>query len=391
MKEHEKFEELASLAPLGELSQQEYEEFLGHIDICEQCRKVYSGSSAVAEAAFVVGSSVAEDHVVEDQRYRRARQTIARRLTPAVSHFRVNWAKTLAAGAMIAAFVIGVYVGRSLVNRQTRDTITREATVAAPVIPTPVTSSSSDIARLERELEVARNKKYVLQQRVQSIDESVSVLRSQMGALTEDNQRWAREQEQTRAELNQTKNTLAQAQATIQSDQATIAALQIETASREAQLADLKSSVARERQMLSADREIRDIMTARELHMVDVVDTDGKGRVRKAFGRAFYTQGKSLIFYAYDLPANKIADGKFVFAAWGSNSNRLDEQKPLSLGIFYSDDKNQNRWVMKFGDPKVLQEIDTVFVTLEPQGHPFTSPSSKPILDAYFGTPPNHP
>ena len=143
--------------------------------------------------------------------------------------------------------------------------------------------------------------------------------------------------------------------------------------------------------MLSADREIRDIMTARDLHMVDVVDTDGKGHVKKAFGRAFYTQGKSLIFYAYDLPANKVADGKFVFAAWGSNSNKLSEKKPLRLGIFYSDDQNQHRWVMKFEDPKVLQEIDTVFVTLEPEGRPFTSPSGKPILDAYFGTPPNHP
>jgi hypothetical protein len=153
----------------------------------------------------------------------------------------------------------------------------------------------------------------------------------------------------------------------------------------------VKSSINRERQMLSADREIRDIMTARDLHMVDVVDTDGKGRVRKAFGRAFYTQGKSLIFYAYDLPANKVADGKFVFAAWGSNSNELREQKPLKLGIFYSDDQSQHRWVMKFEDPKVLQEIDTVFVTLEPEGRPFTSPSGKPILDAYFGTPPNHP
>jgi hypothetical protein len=40
-------------------------------------------------------------------------------------------------------------------------------------------------------------------------------------------------------------------------------------------------------------------MGARELHIVDVFDTDGKGRTKKPFGRAFYTQGKSLIFYEF--------------------------------------------------------------------------------------------
>jgi hypothetical protein len=405
LKEHERFEELASLAPLGELSQQEYEEFLGHLNTCNHCREIYGGSSAVAEAAFVVGSSVEENPVLEDQRYRRARQAIARRLSPSpVSHSRIRRARSLAAMATIAAFVIGVYVGVSILHSRSQelavsipgvekseDMTTKAVAEPAPVISAFPTPSSPDLAKLEHELEVARNEKRVLQQRFQSFDQSLSALQSQVTDLTAENQKQAQEHEQTRAQLAETKGSLLQAQATIQSDQATITGLQIEAANRESQLADVKSSIDRERQMLSADREIRDIMTARDLHMVDVVDTDGKGRVRKAFGRAFYTQGKSLIFYAYDLPANKVADGKFVFAAWGSNSNELREQKPLKLGIFYSDDQSQHRWVMKFEDPKVLQEIDTVFVTLEPEGRPFTSPSGKPILDAYFGTPPNHP
>jgi hypothetical protein len=46
---------------------------------------------------------------------------------------------------------------------------------------------------------------------------------------------------------------------------------------------------------------------------------------------------------------------------------------------------------MKYEDPKILEEIDTVFVTLEPAGSPFSNPTGKPILEAYFGTPPNHP
>jgi len=69
--------------------------------------------------------------------------------------------------------------------------------------------------------------------------------------------------------------------------------------------------------MLSAGREIRDIMGARDLHIVDVIDRDGKGRAKKAFGRAFYTQGKVPDLYAFDLPTKNTADGKFVYAAWG--------------------------------------------------------------------------
>jgi len=400
LKDHERFEELASLAPLGELSQSEYDEFLGHLNSCNHCREIYSCSGAVAEAAFVVGSSLEEDHALEDQRYRRARQAIARRLTPApVMRFRISWVRPLTAIATITAFFIGVYVGGPMLHWRSQDLsvqISKDMTLkaqllAAPKDPVPATASSTDFTQLEHQVEVTRNEKRLLQQKVQSSEQNLSALTSQVEEVNEENKRQVREHEQTRAELAEIKNILAQAQATIQSDQATIGALQVDAAGRESQFADLKTSVDRERQMLSADREIRDIMTARDLHMVDVVDTDGKGHVKKAFGRAFYTQGKSLIFYAYDLPTNKVADGKFVYAAWGSNSNKPHEQKPLRLGIFYSDDQSQHRWVMKFEDPKVLQEIDTVFVTLEPEGRTFNSPSGKPILDAYFGTPPNHP
>src|SRR6266567_3665385 len=52
LNDHERFEELASLAPLGELSQSEHEELLDHLGRCNQCREVYSGSCAVAEAAL---------------------------------------------------------------------------------------------------------------------------------------------------------------------------------------------------------------------------------------------------------------------------------------------------------------------------------------------------
>ena len=105
-------------------------------------------------------------------------------------------------------------------------------------------------------------------------------------------------------------------------------------------------------------------MGARNLHVVDVGDVDTKGKEQQAFGRVFYTEGKSLIFYAFDLGNRTTA--KRSFQVWGARVPAQGRAK--SLGILYVDDQKQNRWVLKFDDPDVLAEIDSVFVTIEPPG-----------------------
>ena len=42
-------------------------------------------------------------------------------------------------------------------------------------------------------------------------------------------------------------------------------------------------------------------MGARDLYVAEVYDVERTGETRKPYGRVFYTKGKSLIFYAYDL------------------------------------------------------------------------------------------
>jgi hypothetical protein len=48
---------------------------------------------------------------------------------------------------------------------------------------------------------------------------------------------------------------------------------------------------------LASDRDIRELMGARKLYMPEVFDVDSGSRPRKPYGRVFYTQNKSLIFY----------------------------------------------------------------------------------------------
>jgi hypothetical protein len=139
---------------------------------------------------------------------------------------------------------------------------------------------------------------------------------------------------------------------------------------------------------LAAGRDIHDLMGARNLHIVDVFDIDSKGKDGRAFGRVFYTEEKSLIFYAFDLNDRSTPRRNASFQVWGT---RGPAQRPTqSLGIFYIDDQKQNRWVLKFEDPTVLAEIDSVFVTVEPPGGS-TKPTGQKFLYAYLKANPNHP
>ena len=155
-----------------------------------------------------------------------------------------------------------------------------------------------------------------------------------------------------------------------------------------AKLSDQTETLDRETTLLASSRDIHDLMGARNLHIVDVLDVDSKGKDKRAFGRVFYTEEKSLIFYAFDLGDRGTMRRNASFQVWGA---RGPAQNPAqSLGIFYVDDQKQNRWVLKFDDPKVLAQIDAVFVTVEPPGGS-TRPNGQKLLYAYLNANPNHP
>jgi len=406
LSEHDRFEELASLAAIGELSPDEFEEFRLHKLNCPLCDQVFAQTTAIATTAFLAASSDNGEPAVDDECHRRLRQKIAQRLPAVVPISFAQRYKHLAAAGIAAAFLLGAGVGAAIGlrvqpgSKSSSLQIPAPAAVlptAAPAVATPAaapdeaTRLQSAVADLQIKIEEARADNRVLREKLASSARHAVEVEARLDEVEKRSNIRAQDATQTRNELNATRSELSQAKESVSASQATIQSLQYKLADREARLTEVSASVERGREMLSAGREIRDIMGARDLHIVDVVDRDGKGRVRKAFGRAFYTEGKSLIFYAFDLPAKNTAEGKFVYAAWGSNSNNLSEKVSRNLGIFYNDDQTQHRWAMKFDDPKTLQEIDTVFVTLEPADRPFTTPTGKPLLEAYFGTPPNHP
>jgi hypothetical protein len=158
-------------------------------------------------------------------------------------------------------------------------------------------------------------------------------------------------------------------------------------AQQKRQLDEREASLNQDKDLLEHDRDIRDLMGARQLHVVDVYDVGGAG-TNKPYGRVFYTQGKSLIFYAYDLDQTPGVKRASTFQAWGRRGPNKD--RALNLGIFYEDNGANKRWVVKFDDPKSLAQIDGVFVTIEPDAHSNT-PRGKQVLFAYLNVDPNHP
>ncbi len=119
-----------------------------------------------------------------------------------------------------------------------------------------------------------------------------------------------------------------------------------------------------------------------------VYDVGTNGKTKKPYGRVFYTKGKSLIFYAYDLDQQSGLKNASTFQAWGLRGP--DRNNALNLGIMYVDNSTNRRWVLRFDDPSALAQINAVFVTVEPNGGSHV-PQGKQVLFAYLNEEPNHP
>jgi hypothetical protein len=136
------------------------------------------------------------------------------------------------------------------------------------------------------------------------------------------------------------------------------------------------------------DADAKELFGARDLHIVDVFDVDTNGQTKRTYGRVYYVEKKLLIFYAFDLQDKRHNRAAAGFQAWGYREANQDQ--PESLGLFNLDDSSLNRWVLKVNNPRVLERIDAVYVTLEPPaGSP--SPQGRRLLYANLVSPPNHP
>jgi hypothetical protein len=429
MDSHENYLELSAASTAGELGAEEEQKLQEHLAVCASCRRAKREyESAVQRAIPALADDVSSPSEEPDpawsveqaeaaffQRLETEQHTLSsgqgatealesepagRRFTYRPSRIPWNGLWMPVAACALLAIASGIVAYRSGLKRGA-DT-TQKQTVTSP----PATSLEEQISDLGHE-------RAQLLAKLAADDIAIKDLKQELAAQTEEIKHLkpsadppaaseSAENSRYDAELATAQTNLQQLQANADTlsherESAAKRALVLEAKvdeltqlarDREQALDQDQAEIAKQRELLEKDHDIRELMGARDLYIAEVHDVGGNGRADKTYGRVFYTKGKSLIFYAYDLDQEVGLKTASTFQAWGRRG--ADKQQALSLGVFYEDNTSKKRWILKFDDPKALATIDAVFVTVEPNGGSH-HPSGKELLFAYLRVNPNHP
>jgi len=415
---HDYFVELCALSTSGTLSAEEWGRLNEHLACCPSCREIKAQYESLITTTI---PSLAPDPAHETDGYvptswsldeaeaalmarlKRERGSPAENTTPTPHYSRWGHRRwlSLAAVLMLGTFAL---VGYRLGVRQG---LSQVEVAAVPVSPAANAQPSLDHSTVpippltEKNGQEAVNTATLDRQlradllEIAKLKEQDNGLEDELAARNADLDRNASE----RADLDR-QLSLAQANAQSLKEQLSVIASQksvdtTQSATLQAKVNELNTSlqekdreIAQNEELLRHDHDIRNLIGARDLYIAEIYDVAKTGATQKPFGRVFYTKGKSLVFYAYDLDQQPGVVRASTFQAWGTRG--LDQQHNINLGIFYEDDQSKKRWVLKSNDPSLLAQIDAVFVTVEPNGES-SKPSGKPLLFTYLRLPPNHP
>lgn len=430
---HDYFQRLCAMSVTSQTSPEEDQRLAEHLQVCPVCTQTFehfseiaaqlygeAPTSEMAAAAFNDGGDEAAERVRARERLLgKVRQTInlplteERRATGAEER-KMAWGPSLqrvpswATGALAAAllFAVSLELGQSwLSQKQSRDAdasaarlksevdkLRREvarlqAVPVKPAVQAPSKTTEDDAQKLRadneamhqtllsteatRQREAGENAE--LQDRIRLLQSSLEVLKASNANLEAEKSGLAEKVSSATADLRKSQEEMGR-----------LAARNEELLQES--LANVKSA-ERQQKLLATDHDIRDILGARSLHIIDVFDVSSRGEFERPFGRIFYTEGKSLIFYAFDLDQQKGLKRGAVFQAWGQRGVAKEDSR--SLGMFYMDDPSQNRWVLKVDDSKALSRIDYVFVT-DSSRKEGVRPRGKPLLSAFLNPTANH-
>ena len=431
---HDEFLELCALSTSGELTEEEQTKLDEHLLVCATCREaIKQYQSLVAHTVPVIAAEQTPEHIdpgpgwsqqrsearflnrlaEEEQRQKNTAVTEpekkpsdgTRHAIPFAggSTWRNVW--TMYAAGILLAIALGVSLYQVGIRRGVD---TAKATLPPPI--------QQDLTPLEAQVSDAAHDRAIALAQVAQRDQQIADLRKRLEKESGELAQMKAAQDQLASDLrnsNAGKDDLAKRQAELEAklsvaqgnvqlsqqkldgllkqsseEQARATELTVTVNDLTKQLHDRDQVLQQKDELLAKDRDIREVMGARDLHVAEVYDVARTGETQKPFGRVFFTEGKSLIFYAYDLDQEPEVRNASTFQAWGRRGP--DWGHALPLGIFYQDNASKKRWVVKLDDPKTLAQIDAVFVTIEPHGGSH-KPSGKPLLFAYLKSEPNHP
>jgi len=404
---HDEFVALCALFPSGELSEEEWALLQVHLAYCDPCRAVFRHYEHLAKNVMPVVAAIAysdSDFDPESSSFslEEAEQSLMSelnsRLTDQEPDHRRKTSWQIPAGILaVCALVVAGLMGWHFVHSKKELKTEKVAPVTVERTPRPV-APTNEGADLRPELERARGEVAKLQQQLSAAEErdrqassSVAMMEHQLEADQSELKQisGARDSlsqqlsaEQTEAQSLRANSAAAGGSQDQQSAQTR--ALEAKVQELSAALDEKDRTLALDKDFLDHDRQIRDLIAARNLYIADIFDVAQSGKTEEPFGRVFYTKDKSLVFYGYDLDKQAGLKRSVAFQAWGSGGDKQN----VSLGLFYQD--GSQRWVLRFNDTKTLARLNKVFVTAEPQGGS-TEPTGKQILMAYLQVQPNHP
>jgi hypothetical protein len=407
LKTHEQYEELCALAASGQASPSDLQDLRSHLDSCPSCRSAaYDFNQISAQGLAQVAAHRLNCEIPKGMTARfiaRARsEGVAMSRSKVAPLARATGIGRLAAFAACAAMLL--FAGWITLGRR------REATPISR-LPSPLPASvMTGSQQIDQDSKEHNNKDADLQQQIASAQSQISSMRtiireqrSGLDAAGIENHSLSSQLADAQQEISAIRSSetrletriaalesdLTKAKADKSTTDAVVALQEAELSKLQSQLQDQEAALALQEELAARGGDVRDLVVARNLHIIDVHDRDGEGQSQRAFGRIFYTEGKSLIFYAYDLADYRKHDAKISFCVWGQS---LGSEKPIrSLGVLQTDDAKEGRWMLTFDDPRVLAQINSVFVTAESAKKSVKEPGGKKILFAFLGDKPNHP
>jgi hypothetical protein len=441
MSPHEEFLELCAVSIAGELTEEERRKLDEHLSGCAACREAHQQlQKTVKTAVPAIAAEIHEDdprpdkswsqdkaekelfaRLSKDDRKARSRKTEKDVIDGSdPSHHRAYFPPGFGWGQLWMTYAAAVLLFLALAISAYRVGMRRGAEVASNVPATQGKGSDSvevQLSDLSHEREALRTQLATRDKAIDDLKQQVERLKAEENERAEQSATSRKEQEsrfteeaasanarladiqkrldaaeKVRSEDSSRATTLeaklAELTQQLNGRDATLSAQTHQLQSREGTIEQQETQLAEQKELLDHDRDIRELMGARELYVAEVFDVGKDAATKKSYGRIFFTKGKSLIFYAYDLDRQPGVKNASTFQAWGQHGT--DREQALNLGVFYEDSVSKKRWILKFDDPQKLAQIDAVFVTVEPNGGS-SKPSSKPFLYAYLKVSPNHP
>jgi hypothetical protein len=427
---HDEFLELCALSTSGELIEEEEKRLQEHLAVCPSCREAMKQYEAVvgktipvlapdpesfesdpawsqeqAEAVFFQRLTLEEE--LGTDRGEAKGNTASKDLDKVpLSASQATWRNVwtlCAAGILlfialgVSAYQVGVHRGvkiaavTPLASQNNSAALAEQASDAGherEVLLAKMEQRDHVIADLRRQLE--QQSAEMSRMKIAESQLETDVQNGQLGrqALLQERSEVTQKVEAAQAKTQSLQDKLDSLEHQSSEDKQRATALEAKVTDLNRLLHDREATIEQQEDLLAHDRDIRDLMGARDLYVAEVYDVERTGETKKPYGRVFYTKGKSLIFYAYDLDQQAGVKNASTFQAWGRRGP--DWQQALNLGIFYVDNSSKKRWVLRFDDSKALAQIDAVFVTVEPNGGS-QRPSKKPLLFAYLHIDANHP